>query len=77
MVLIKAFGQVKEEVGLGEFKIEEEMKNVKSLRTHLSEKYPSISWASVAFAVNKQYAEDEEPLRQGDEVALIPPVSGG
>lgn len=77
MVLIKAFGQVKEEVGLGEFRIEEELQNVKSLRDHLSEKYPAISWSSVAFAVNMQYAEDQEPLHQGDEVALIPPVSGG
>jgi molybdopterin converting factor subunit 1 len=77
MVLIKAFGQVKEVVGTGEFRVEEEMQNVKSLREHLSEKYPAISWSSVAIAVNKQYAEDQEPLNQGDEVALIPPVSGG
>jgi molybdopterin converting factor subunit 1 len=77
MVLIKAFGQVKEEVGLGEFRIEEEMQNVKSLREYLSVKYPAISWSSVAIAVNQQYAEDQEPLHQGDEVALIPPVSGG
>lgn len=77
MIIIKAFGQVKEEVGMGEFRIEEEMQNVKSLRDHLSVKYPTISWSSVAIAVNKQYAEDHEPLHQGDEVALIPPVSGG
>ncbi len=28
-------------------------------------------------AVNRVYAGDEEPVRPGDEVALIPPVSGG
>jgi molybdopterin synthase catalytic subunit len=29
------------------------------------------------YAVNKAYAERDRPLADGDEVALIPPVSGG
>jgi MoaE-MoaD fusion protein len=29
------------------------------------------------YAVNKEYAERDRPLAGGDEVALIPPVSGG
>ena len=29
------------------------------------------------YAVNKQYASRDRPLSDGDEVALIPPVSGG
>src|SRR4249920_3656913 len=29
------------------------------------------------YAVNREYAEPERELRDGDEVALIPPVSGG
>jgi MoaE-MoaD fusion protein len=32
---------------------------------------------SLAFAVNKAYADRERVLADGDEVALIPPVSGG
>src|SRR5689334_12504592 len=31
----------------------------------------------VAYARNREYAPREEPLADGDEVALIPPVSGG
>ena len=29
------------------------------------------------YAVNKEYADRDRELREGDEVALIPPVSGG
>lgn len=32
---------------------------------------------SVSFAVNQEYVDRERRLRDGDEVALIPPVSGG
>ena len=31
----------------------------------------------LVYAVNKRYAERDHPLADGDEVALIPPVSGG
>ena len=33
--------------------------------------------AGLLYAVNRTYAEREQPLEDGDEVALIPPVSGG
>ena len=33
--------------------------------------------AGLLYAVNREYAERERPLADGDEVALIPPVSGG
>jgi molybdopterin synthase catalytic subunit len=32
---------------------------------------------SFIVAVNREYADADEPVRAGDEVALIPPVSGG
>ena len=34
-------------------------------------------WDSVAAAVNQEYARGGDVLREGDEVALLPPVSGG
>lgn len=36
-----------------------------------------VSRTSMVMAVNRQYAEEERPLTEGDELALIPPVSGG
>jgi molybdopterin converting factor subunit 1 len=34
-------------------------------------------WDSVAVAVNQEYARADDVLKDGDEVALLPPVSGG
>ena len=33
--------------------------------------------AGLLYAVNQEYADRDRPLAEGDEVALIPPVSGG
>jgi molybdopterin converting factor subunit 1 len=32
---------------------------------------------SCMLAINSDYADESQPLRDGDEIALIPPVSGG
>ena len=32
---------------------------------------------SIAVAVNQEYAKADDVLHEGDEVALLPPVSGG
>jgi molybdopterin converting factor small subunit len=34
-------------------------------------------WKTLAVAVNREYAAPGTVLRDGDEVALLPPVSGG
>jgi molybdopterin converting factor small subunit len=43
------------------------------------ELFPELpnSWNSVRLARNSQFLTPEESLKPGDEVALIPPVSGG
>jgi MoaE-MoaD fusion protein len=38
---------------------------------------PAAIWSSIAVAVNREYASATHPLSDGDEVALLPPVSGG
>ena len=44
----------------------------------LHEKYPElIELDSLAIAVNNEYAFDNELIHPNDEIALIPPVSGG
>jgi molybdopterin converting factor subunit 1 len=42
-------------------------------------RFPAMSGLdeSLMYAVNAEYVEPGHPLREGDELALIPPVSGG
>lgn len=53
-------------------------KTVKELKEFLGETYPELNkLSSLAVAVNNTYAEDNETINSYDEIALIPPVSGG
>ncbi|MCB9870764.1 MAG: MoaD/ThiS family protein [Planctomycetes bacterium] len=50
---------------------------VERLRSLLAEAAPELLRVPVAFAVNQGYAEAGRRLADGDEVAFIPPISGG
>jgi molybdopterin synthase catalytic subunit len=52
---------------------------VDDLRTRLGCDYPALQpmMGNVVFAINDEYVAVDEKLREGVEVALIPPVSGG
>jgi molybdopterin converting factor subunit 1 len=45
----------------------------------ICEQFPALSGlnGSLRYAVNGEYADASHPVGEGDEVALIPPVSGG
>jgi molybdopterin converting factor subunit 1 len=46
------------------------------LELHRESRANSV-WDSIAVAVNQEYARASNVLKDGDEVALLPPVSGG
>ena len=52
---------------------------VAGLRQLISERFEGLrpALASVRFAVNETFAVDDQVLQAGDEIAVIPPVSGG
>ena len=51
---------------------------VDDLRADLEKHFPLLTGlASLAIAINSEYARKGQALADGDEVALIPPVSGG
>jgi len=53
--------------------------NLNQLIQFLKQKHPEISQNldNVMVAVNEQYVDKNYSLKEGDIVALIPPVSGG
>ncbi|MBT8235823.1 MAG: MoaD/ThiS family protein [Bacteroidia bacterium] len=52
--------------------------NVAALKAYLYKTYPRLGeLSSMAIAVNKSYANEDTSLDSMDEIALIPPVSGG
>ena len=53
---------------------------VADLKQIISEQYPQVAPAlvdTVLVSVNREYADDEQIIPNGAEVALFPPVSGG
>jgi molybdopterin synthase sulfur carrier subunit len=75
---IKAFGITKELLGGKETFIEIDGDSVADLRIALNSRYPELlGLKSLFIAVNNDYADDAIRLSPSDEIALIPPVSGG
>ncbi|HEX4783805.1 MAG TPA: molybdenum cofactor biosynthesis protein MoaE [Candidatus Sulfotelmatobacter sp.] len=79
-VRVLFFGILKEIVGKSADLIElPEGSSVREALRHYESRIPGLkeSLASLAVAVNQQYSGPETQLRDNDEVALLPPVSGG
>ena len=79
-VIVKLFAVVREKAGVEGFLLElPEGSNVAAARQAVVEKYPAIKGMldRAAFAVNREYASLTTALNDGDELAVIPPVSGG
>lgn len=52
--------------------------SIKELKNALVERYPEFEkLVSLKLAVGEDYQEDSYILKEGEEVVVIPPVSGG
>ena len=74
------FAAVREAIGERHLTLDlSEGATLRDLASCLAESYPSAGplLPTVAFAVDDEYVRDDCVLREGSEVALIPPVSGG
>jgi MoaE-MoaD fusion protein len=72
-VVVKLFAGLRERAGWSEREVEG--------IDRLADLWPALDLGpepeGLLYAVNREYAGAERKLREGDEVALIPPVSGG
>ena len=72
------FGVLRERLGGGEALLElPEGATVAEVLNVYRERITDFPWDSIAVAVNQEYAKADVVLKDGDEVALLPPVSGG
>jgi molybdopterin synthase catalytic subunit len=79
-VTVRLFGPIREAAGAKELHVQlPEGATAGSLRTLLAGKHPEIAalGARLRVSVNRELAEPDARLADGDEVALLPPVSGG
>jgi molybdopterin converting factor subunit 1 len=79
-VTVKLFASFREATGQTERVVDiEPGTTVGQLWSSLVSESPRLSplSSSAAFAINKKYSRASAPLHEGDEVAFLPPVSGG
>ena len=79
-VSVLYFGIVRERLGCGEDSMElPDGACVRDLLTELEGRHGSLKTGvdSLRIAVNREYVDSNHPLSENDEVAVIPPVSGG
>ena len=77
---IKCFGIAKDitQTDTINFSGSEAPLTVDSLKSWLAQQYPEFNnIKNCMIAVNQEYADDSTRLSSDDEIAIIPPVSGG
>ena len=80
MVTILLFAGLAEEAGTPQVELDLELPaRVRDAKRALAERVPAAAerLASCFAAINREYAGDDAWIRPGDEVAFLPPVSGG
>jgi len=78
-VLVRLFASYREAAGQGHFDLElPPGATVRDAIGRITKEHPLIAEGrQVVIARNREYVGVDEPLADGDELALIPPVSGG
>ena len=78
-IKVVAYGIAKEILQSHEMNLEiGDTQTLQEVRSLLATQYPELNrLASLRFAVNESYQDDEFQLSANDEVVIIPPVSGG
>jgi molybdopterin synthase catalytic subunit len=77
-IRVLTFGVLKDWLGAAPSTVElPDGASVAALLERLSASIPALPLAGIAVSVNAEYATAAQLLRDGDEVGLLPPVSGG
>ncbi|GAE93983.1 molybdenum cofactor biosynthesis protein MoaD [Gracilibacillus boraciitolerans JCM 21714] len=77
MIEILLFAQLQEQAGTDKIYLDDTAMTVKQLKEKLYQEYSFQQIEESMIAINEAYALDDDPIYQGDTIAIIPPVSGG
>ncbi|HWO96251.1 MAG TPA: molybdopterin converting factor subunit 1 [Bacillus sp. (in: firmicutes)] len=77
MITVLLFAHLQEQFGAEKITVNEPELTVRELKERLKTEYNWSDDQRVMTAINEEYAMDEDIIKTGDTVALIPPVSGG
>ncbi|MBM3412260.1 MAG: MoaD/ThiS family protein [Bacteroidetes bacterium] len=75
-IRVIAFGKAVEIINANSLTVEG-MTDVNALKDWLSINFPGISELKISIAVNQKVVSQNRLFENGDEVALLPPFSGG
>ena len=82
MATLLFFGKLQDVVGKASdiLTLPDTVSDTIELRTYLNEQFQlseALSPASVRVAINSEIVTDPFPIKDGDEIAFLPPVGGG
>jgi MoaD family protein len=81
MITVKLFALLKDKAGRDELRIDIGPGTVSELLEAVSRGYPALSGmisdGGILISVNREFARRDAMVKDGDEVALMPPFSGG
>ena len=81
-VAVRFFGSLREAIGRGTMELEVADARISGVRARLADLLGDEAWLAlsaqgVRVCVNQTIVRDDVQLRAGDEVAFLPPVTGG
>lgn len=81
MITVKLFAMLKEKAGRGELSVSFPGGTAADLMKQVSREYPALAdilaCGGILVSVNQEFVKPDAPVNDGDEVALMPPFSGG
>ncbi|MDQ2077151.1 molybdopterin converting factor subunit 1 [Marinimicrobium sp. ABcell2] len=82
MITVLFFAQLRDQLGCESVSVNAEgIRNLAELRAHLLEEHPDwqpyLGLESLLLAVNQTLVKLDHVVNSGDEVAFMPPVTGG
>lgn len=75
-VSVLFFGQVRERVGVDNLSLQN-IRDLNELKRILHDRYPGLRDLRFLYSLNRAVESGNKDLKNGDEIALLPPFAGG